>query len=355
MRVEAWSDTTAERMELEELLTLALRVPAAGRKLACVQRLVRRCHEPVVVFTAFLDTLRALRALLPSDGVVMVHGEQPDALRAHAIRAFTKGDAAVLLATDTAAEGLNLHARCRLVVHAEVPSSSRVFEQRTGRLDRYGQARRVHAIVMSSRTREDREAMDRLRARVERDEQWIAGAGGPNCRRARVAAQRLQSGLAQHRPEYAAHDRDGDVPVIRSCTLPPRRWRRLASRLELPAGATALWTATMRVAGGPALSASCLPVLVARSAAGRPEMQPTQWRDSLRSRIARARWLVGRLTRWENDATRAIELEASMSATRDLFADASAREHDLPPAHRQSALWLTLEGDAIIGPAAGTR
>ena len=48
--------------------------------------------------------------------------------------------ASVLLATDAAAEGLNLHARCRLVIHAEVPASARSLEQRNGRLDRYGQA-----------------------------------------------------------------------------------------------------------------------------------------------------------------------------------------------------------------------
>ena len=153
-----------------------------------------------MVFTAFLDTLRALRALLPAEGVVMVHGEQPDALRAHAIRSFTAGDAMVLLATDTAAEGLNLHARCRLVVHAEVPSSIRVFEQRTGRLDRYGQSRRVHAIVMSSLTREDREAMERLRTHALRDEQWIAGVGASRCRRSAVAARRLALDVAQERP-----------------------------------------------------------------------------------------------------------------------------------------------------------
>ena len=139
-------------------------------------------------------------ALLAQVGihVVMVHGEQPEALRAHAIRSFTIGDAMVLLATDTAAEGLNLHARCRLVIHAEVPASSRVFEQRTGRLDRYGQSRRVHAIVMASHTREDLAALGRLRNRERRDEQWMADAGVLPCRRALVAARRLAFARAGH-------------------------------------------------------------------------------------------------------------------------------------------------------------
>ncbi|AMY12764.1 RNA polymerase-associated protein RapA [Luteitalea pratensis] len=355
MRVVAWSDATAERTELERLLELARQVPPAGRKLGCVRRLVRRCREPVVVFTAFLDTLRALRALLPAEGVVMVHGEQPDALRAHAIRSFTVGDAAVLLATDTAAEGLNLHARCRLVVHAEVPSSSRIFEQRTGRLDRYGQSRRVHAVIISSLTREDREAMERLQARTQRDKQWIAGAGATTCRRTAVAARRLALDVAQERPAAgAAPERDRDVPAIRACALPPRRWRRLVSRLELPIGTTAVWTATWRIAGGPELSASRVPVLVAGDSSGPPDLTSAARQGAMRGRVTRAVWLVRRLTRWEADAARAIEMDESMNAMPDLFADAP-HGHEIRPTRRQPDLWATLEGETMIGPAAGVR
>ena len=355
MRVVAWSDARAERMELETLLALVRQVPAAGRKLECVARLVRRCREPVVIFTAFLDTLRSLRALLPAQGVVMVHGEQPDALRTHAIRSFTMGDAMVLLATDTAAEGLNLHARCRLVVHAEMPMSSRVFEQRTGRLDRYGQSRRVHAIVMSSRTHEDRQAVARLRANTRRDEQWIEGASVSTCRRSAVAARRLALEVAQERPAtIGTRARDRDEPVIRACTLPPRRWRRLASRLGLPTGSTAVWTATLRVAGGPELSASRVPVLAAGNSAAPPELATTPWRGPLRGRLSRARWLVRRLARWDNDAARAIEIETAARAVTDLFADAS-RNSDIRPAGRQSDLWVTLEGETMIGLARDRR
>ena len=356
MRVVAWSDATAERTELERLLQLARQLPAAGRKLECVQRLVRRCREPVVVFTAFLDTLRALRALLPGQGVVMLHGEQPDALRAHALRSFTVGDAVVLLATDTAAEGLNLHARCRLVVHAEVPSSIRVFEQRTGRLDRYGQTRRVHTIVMSSLTREDREAMERLRTHALRTEQWNADVGTSRCRRSAVAARRLALDVARERSTGGGPPaRDSDVAAIRACTLPPRRWRRLASRLGLPTGARAVWTATLRFAGGPELSASRVPVLVAGTASAPPSLTSTPWQGPLRGRMARAGWLARRLARWEADAARAIEIDESTNAVADLFTDASRSNDIRPDSRRQSGLWVTLEGESMIGPTADAR
>lgn len=353
MRVVAWSDAEAERKELEVLLALARQLPPGGWKLACVERLVRRCREPVVVFTAFLDTLRALRALLPAAGVVMVHGEQPDALRAHAIRSFTTGDAMVLLATDTAAEGLNLHARCRLVIHAEVPASNRVFEQRTGRLDRYGQSRRVHAVVMSSRTREDREATDRLRTHALREEQWVTDLRVSRCRRSAVAARRLALEIAQVEARSGAGARSRDAPAIRACRMPPRRWRRLASRLGLPIGTSALWTATLRVAGGPQLSTSRVPVFAGTHSDAPPDLTTMQWRGVVRGRLTRAGWLVRRLTSWDNDATRAIEVEASTRGTLDLFADPT--RDDRRPARRQSELWVAMEGETTIGTAAGVR
>jgi hypothetical protein len=57
----------------------------------------------------------------------------------------------VLATTDTAGEGLNLEARCRLVVNLELPWSPLRLEQRIGRVDRIGQTRRVHAVHLVHR------------------------------------------------------------------------------------------------------------------------------------------------------------------------------------------------------------
>ena len=62
------------------------------------------------------------------------------------LRQFVSGDARLLLATDAASEGLNLHHRCRLVINLELPWTPVRLEQRIGRVERIGQARRVHAV-----------------------------------------------------------------------------------------------------------------------------------------------------------------------------------------------------------------
>jgi hypothetical protein len=70
--------------------------------------------------------------------------------------AFTGGTSRVLLATDAASEGLNLHARCRVVIHYELPWSPARLEQRTGRVDRIGQSRVVHEILLVARDTAER-------------------------------------------------------------------------------------------------------------------------------------------------------------------------------------------------------
>jgi hypothetical protein len=67
------------------------------------------------------------------------------------VRSFTSGAPVVLLATDAASEGLNLHHRCRLVIHLELPWMPTRIEQRVGRVDRIGQRLPVHEIRLVAR------------------------------------------------------------------------------------------------------------------------------------------------------------------------------------------------------------
>jgi superfamily II DNA/RNA helicase len=74
----------------------------------------------------------------------------------------------VLVATDAAGEGLNLHHRCRLVIDLELPWNPLRLEQRIGRVDRFGQQRSVHAIrLFHPRTVEER-VLERLQLRQRR-------------------------------------------------------------------------------------------------------------------------------------------------------------------------------------------
>jgi superfamily II DNA or RNA helicase len=140
-------DLDSERRHLEALIRLATKALASASKIDRVSRLLRRVREPALIFTEYRDTLDALAAgLSRTADVAVIHGGMPVALRRAAIDRFTRGSASVLVATDAAGEGLNLHARCRLVVNMELPWNPLRLEQRVGRVDRIGQTRRVHAI-----------------------------------------------------------------------------------------------------------------------------------------------------------------------------------------------------------------
>lgn len=317
LRVPAWTDGNAERAELHALRRLADATPREGRKLGAVARLVRRAREPVVVFTTYTDTLRALRQLLPGDDVVVVHGQLPQALRDEALRAFTSGSAAVLLTTDASAEGLNLQHRCRLVVHVEVPASTRLLLQRTGRVDRLGQARRVHSVILGSGAAADVEALARLAEARDASEAWRRSEGALTCRRSRFAARlhrRLISDAA-----HVCSDRRG----LASCA--PRRWRRLVARLGLARDVRRLWWGRLRVEGVP-LAACDLPVLIATSG---DDAVPTAWtldvwRRMLPGAVRRAERLAHRLATWRVQADLAVAArEAADSATPRLFDDAT--------------------------------
>jgi superfamily II DNA or RNA helicase len=145
----------SERRALEALIALAYRasVPegsGAESKFRSLVRFLRRSKQPAIVFTEYRDTLTSLQRVLRSFETCQLHGGLTTVERADAIREFTTGDRSVLLATDAASEGLNLHHRCRLVVHLEVPWTPTRIEQRVGRVDRIGQSRTVHQVLLVS-------------------------------------------------------------------------------------------------------------------------------------------------------------------------------------------------------------
>lgn len=162
----AWRDVDEERAFLQTLAGARGRLDAHGPKLRWLERWLRRVREPVLVFTEYVDTLRALRGLVEADRrVVVLYGAQSPAQRALVVDAFRHGDADLLIATDAAAEGLNLHERCRLVVHVDVPWTPRRLAQRNGRLDRIGQARPVRALLLALCGTHDEGVLRRLQSR----------------------------------------------------------------------------------------------------------------------------------------------------------------------------------------------
>ena len=165
------ADAAAECGSLREIESAAKSALLSETKTAFLVRLLRRAGEPAIVFTEYRDTLLHVERKLRGAGFdpILLHGGMPAGERASVQRAFNQRGS-VLLATDAASEGLNLHTRCRLVVHFELPWTPARLEQRTGRVDRLGQQRRVHEVLLVSRHRAERLVLAQLvrRARVAR-------------------------------------------------------------------------------------------------------------------------------------------------------------------------------------------
>ncbi len=148
------ADAGLESRWLAALVAAAERAVAVDSKRRLLLRLARRTRrDAMIVFTEYRDTLRDLAGVLPD--ALQLHGGLAGAERAAVQRAFNERGG-VLLATDAAAEGLNLQRRCRLLVNYELPWNPARLEQRIGRVDRIGQRRTVHAISLVARdTAED--------------------------------------------------------------------------------------------------------------------------------------------------------------------------------------------------------
>jgi superfamily II DNA or RNA helicase len=168
-------DASAERRMLEEVRDAARRAQGHHAKSAAVALALGRSPEPAIVFTEYRDTLLYLeRGLRGETTTACLHGGLLPAARAAAIEAFVEGHARVLLATDAAAEGLNLHHRCRWVIHFELPWSTVRLEQRTGRVDRIGQPRRVHVWSLINAHTDEERVLLRLDARQALSEEEVA-------------------------------------------------------------------------------------------------------------------------------------------------------------------------------------
>ena len=139
--------------------------------LRLVERLLRRDgrfrdDERLVVFTEYKTTLdylaHRLRTRYREDRVLTLFGvggpSGMDTTARDSVKAaFNDPDAEVriLVATDAASEGLNLHRTARYLLHYDCPWNPSRLEQRNGRLDRYGQARDVTVHHFDSATDPD--------------------------------------------------------------------------------------------------------------------------------------------------------------------------------------------------------
>jgi superfamily II DNA or RNA helicase len=158
-----------ERAVLQRVLDAARFAQRGDPKMRVLRRIVRRVREPLIIFTEYRDTLDAIRDEVGSlRRLTALHGGQTSHERKESVRAFTDGEADVLIATDAGSEGLNLQGRCRLVVNLELPWNPIRLEQRVGRVDRIGQTRTVHAINLFAEGTAERTVLASLLRRIDR-------------------------------------------------------------------------------------------------------------------------------------------------------------------------------------------
>ena len=150
----------------------------------------RAKEDRLVVFTERRATLEVLRAWaqeelgLSGDAVEILHGGLADIDQQRIVEDFGKAASPVrlLLASDVASEGLNLHYLCHRLVHFDVPWSLMRFQQRNGRVDRYGQQRRpqIAYLLTDSENPQIRGDMRILELLIEKDRQATANIGDPS-------------------------------------------------------------------------------------------------------------------------------------------------------------------------------
>ena len=220
-----------ERQQLAHLCAAASGL-GGGAKLRMLQRLLRRTREPVVVFSEFRATVLATARALPADvRPAVLHGGLTPEVRAHVLDLFLRGAARVLLTTDVAGEGLNLQHRSRLVVTLDWPWRPHRLEQRIGRVDRLGQQRRVHALVLSARAPSD----DRMREVLQRH------------------SDEAEAALRAHRHAGPA----ADTRLMASRIRQLRRWCRLGHDAR-GHGIAGVWAAPARRRRSSTVTVACV-------------------------------------------------------------------------------------------------
>ena len=171
--------TADERAEVSALqhFASALRGIDAG-SFSKFQRLVQHLNgsefnwkpsdpsDRLVIFSERLETLRWLQDTLPQATnltpiqIEILHGGEgmTDTVQQDLVDRFGRkiDPVRVLLCSDVASEGLNLHYFCHRLVHFDLPWSLMVFQQRNGRVDRYGQTHQPRIVYLFTETGVDR-------------------------------------------------------------------------------------------------------------------------------------------------------------------------------------------------------
>lgn len=150
----------------------------------------RDATDRLVLFTERIETLKFLqtelpKALeLPAGAVAILHGQLSDLEIQETVENFgkTHSPLRLLIASDVASEGLNLHYQSHRLIHFDISWSLMVFQQRNGRVDRYGQTRvpKIGYLLTVPHNERIRGDLRYLEILIDKDEQAARNIGDPS-------------------------------------------------------------------------------------------------------------------------------------------------------------------------------
>lgn len=165
----------------QKLLSL-LRDPAYGWD-------KKATDDRLVLFTERIETMKYLAEHLRLDlgmkasEVQKISGGMSDAEQQKIVEEFgrTESPIRILVASDVASEGLNLHYLSHRLIHFDIPWSLMVFQQRNGRIDRYGQPKKtdIRYMLIESENKRIRGDMRIMKILITKEDQAVKNIGDP--------------------------------------------------------------------------------------------------------------------------------------------------------------------------------
>lgn len=145
--------------------------------------------DRVVIFTERIETMKYLADMLKKDlglkkdAIQEIHGGMSDSEQQEIVENFGRVESPirVLVASDVASEGLNLHYLCHHLIHFDIPWSLMVFQQRNGRIDRYGQKKSpdIRYMLIESDNKKIKGDMRIIEILINKEEQASKNIGDP--------------------------------------------------------------------------------------------------------------------------------------------------------------------------------
>lgn len=150
--------TEDEPEHLKDLIALAEQVKHES-KIRLIAEFLKSLpeDESVLLFTEYKSTQaliyheitrlygdRSVSFINGDDKLQLVDGPIITSNRLQTAARFNRGDFRFLICTESGGEGIDLHEKCSILIHVDMPWNPMRMHQRVGRLNRYGQKKQVY-------------------------------------------------------------------------------------------------------------------------------------------------------------------------------------------------------------------